>query len=35
MRSVADPALLQGLKAGDVIEVTFTRERALELARAQ
>jgi Cu/Ag efflux protein CusF len=33
MRSVADPALLQGLKAGDVIEVTFTRERALELAR--
>ena len=33
MRSVADASLLKGLKAGDVIEVTFTRERALELAR--
>jgi len=33
MRAVADPHLLEGLKAGDVIEVTYTRERAIELEK--
>ncbi len=28
MRQVADPKLLEGLKAGDVIDITYTRERA-------
>jgi hypothetical protein len=33
MRAVADPKLLEGLKAGDTIEITYTRERAIELQR--
>ena len=33
MRAVADPKLLEGLKAGDVIEITYTRERAVEVER--
>jgi len=33
IRAVADPRLLDGLKPGDVIEVTLTRERVLELER--
>ena len=35
MRAIQDPALMKGLKAGDVVEVTITRERAIGLARAQ
>ena len=34
VRSVADPRLLDGLKPGDVVEVTLTRERVIELQRA-
>jgi hypothetical protein len=33
VRAVMDPALLDGLNPGDVIEVTMTRERVLELQR--
>jgi ABC-type uncharacterized transport system ATPase subunit len=33
MRQVADPRLLEGLKKGDVIEVTYTRERAIALTK--
>jgi hypothetical protein len=33
IRAVADPGLLDGLKPGDVIEVTLTRERVIELER--
>jgi len=33
MRAVADPKLLAGLKANDVIEITYTRERAVEIER--
>jgi hypothetical protein len=33
VRAVADAKLLDGLKAGDVIEVTLTRERVIELQR--
>ena len=32
-RQVSDPRLLAGLKAGDVIEITYTRERAIALQR--
>ena len=32
-RQVSDPRLLEGLKAGDVIEITYTRERAIALQR--
>ena len=32
-RQVTDPRLLEGLKAGDVIEITYTRERAIDLHR--
>jgi hypothetical protein len=35
IRAVADPKLLEGLKPGDVIEITYTRERAIDLQRAQ
>jgi hypothetical protein len=35
IRTVADPSLLDGLKAGDVIEITYTRERAIDLQRAR
>ena len=35
LRAVSDPGLLTGLKAGDVIEITYTRERAIELERAR
>lgn len=35
MRQVADPKLLEGLKAGDVIDITYTRERAIELSRSR
>jgi hypothetical protein len=33
MRQVADGHLLEGLKRGDTIEITYTRERAIELTR--
>jgi hypothetical protein len=33
MRQVSDPRLLEGLKRGDTIEITYTRERAIELTR--
>jgi hypothetical protein len=33
IRAVADPKLLDGLEPGDVIEVTLTRERVIELER--
>ncbi len=33
MRQVADPRLLENLKRGDTIEITYTRERAIELTR--
>ncbi len=33
IRQVADPHLLDGLKAGDLIEITYTRERALDLTK--
>lgn len=33
MRQVADRRLLEGLKAGDTIEITYTRERAIALAK--
>jgi hypothetical protein len=33
MRQVADGRLLEGLKRGDTIEITYTRERAIELTR--
>lgn len=32
-RQVSDPRLLDGLKAGDVVEITYTRERAITLQR--
>jgi hypothetical protein len=32
-RQVSDPRLLDGLKAGDVVEITYTRERAIGLQR--
>ncbi len=32
-RQVRDPRLMDGLKASDVIEITFTRERAIDLQR--
>ena len=35
MRQVADRHLLDGLKTGDVIEITYTRERAIEIARSR
>jgi len=35
MRTVVDPRLLEGLNAGDVIEITYTRERAVDLQRAR
>ena len=34
-RAVADPRLLDGLKAGDVVEITHTRERAIDVQRAR
>lgn len=34
-RAVIDPRLLDGLKAGDVVEITYTRERAVDLQRAR
>jgi hypothetical protein len=34
-RAVLDPKLLEGLKAGDVIEIIYTRERAVDLQRAR
>ena len=33
VRAVADPHLIDGLNRGDVIEVTLTRERVVELQR--
>lgn len=33
MRAVLDPHLLDGLKRGDVVEITYTRERAVQLER--
>ena len=35
IRRVLDPGLLDGLKAGDVIEVTYTEERAVDIQRAR
>lgn len=32
-RQVSDPRLLDGLKAGDVVEITYTRDRAITLQR--
>jgi Cu/Ag efflux protein CusF len=32
-RQIGDPRLLDGLKAGDVIEIVYTRERAIGLQR--
>lgn len=34
-RRVLDPRLLDGIKAGDVIEVTYTQERAVDIQRAR
>jgi hypothetical protein len=34
-RAVVEPRLLDGLKAGDVVEITYTRERAVDLQRAR
>jgi hypothetical protein len=34
-RYVIDPRLLEGLKRGDVVEVTYTRARAIELDRGR
>jgi hypothetical protein len=34
-RAVVEPHLLDGLKAGDVVEITYTRERAVALHRAR
>jgi len=33
MRNAVDPHLLEGLKKGDVVELTYTRERAIELQK--
>ena len=33
VRAVLDPRLLDDLKPGDVVEVTLTRERVIELQR--
>lgn len=33
IRAIADPRLIDGLKIGDVVEVTLTRERVVELQR--
>jgi len=33
MRVVADPRLIEGLKPGDVVDITYTRERAIELEK--
>ena len=33
MRQVADRRLLEGLKRGDTIEITYTRERAIEITK--
>jgi hypothetical protein len=35
IRSVADPKLLEGLKPRDVIEITYSREAAIDLQRAR
>jgi len=32
-RYAVDPHLLEGLKRGDIVELTYTRQRAVELAR--
>jgi hypothetical protein len=34
-RIVAEPRLLEGLKPGDVVEITYTRERAVDVQRAR
>jgi hypothetical protein len=33
LRAVLDPHLLDGLKRGDVVEISYTRERAVQLER--
>jgi len=33
MRNAVDPHLLEGLKKGDVVELTYTRERAIDLEK--
>jgi hypothetical protein len=33
VRAVSDPQLIEGLKPGDVVEVTMTKERVVELQR--
>jgi hypothetical protein len=35
MRQVADPHLLENLKRGDTIEITYTRERAIEITKSR
>ena len=33
MRQVTNRKLLEGLKRGDTIEITYTRERAIEITK--
>jgi len=35
IRAVADPKLLEGLTPGDVIEISYTRERAVDIERTR
>jgi hypothetical protein len=35
MRQVTDRHLIEGLKAGDVVEITYTRERAMEMTKTR
>jgi Cu/Ag efflux protein CusF len=35
MRQVTDRKLLEGLKRGDTIEITYTRERAIEITKTR
>ena len=34
-RVVVEPRLLDGVKVGDIVEITYTRERAVDLQRAR
>ena len=34
-RAIADPRLLEGLKVGDTIEITYTRARAIEITKGR
>jgi Cu/Ag efflux protein CusF len=35
VRTVSDRRLIEGLKPGDIVELTYTRERAIELTKNQ